>query len=64
MSLQVVPIYKDLRGGPDSSEHVDILGNIGVISDVLHIAAGKGDTLEDRVTSDIPRIADGVEFDP
>eukprot|EP01083_Nonionella_stella_P216888 779088_1 len=28
------------RGGPSSGEHVDILGNVGVIEDVVRIATG------------------------
>ena len=30
----------NLRGGPDSGDHVDLLGNHAMITDVLAIAAG------------------------
>lgn len=39
------------RGGPRSGEHVDILGNIGVIEDVVRIATGLD--VEEMVDKDI-----------
>ena len=46
------------RGGPRSSDHVDVLGNIDVMEDVLRIAAGQ--VLEDNITSMIDTIAERV----
>ena len=43
------------RGGPRSSDHVDVLGNIDVMTDFLRIAAGQ--QLEDDITSNIKDIA-------
>jgi hypothetical protein len=39
------------RGGPLSGEHVDILGNVGVIEDVVRIATGLD--VEETVDMDI-----------
>mmetsp|Transcript_26052 Transcript_26052/g.53809 ORF Transcript_26052/g.53809 Transcript_26052/m.53809 type:complete len:755 (+) Transcript_26052:198-2462(+) len=39
------------RGGPHSGEHVDILGNVGVIEDVVRIATGY--EVEEKVDHDI-----------
>lgn len=48
------------RGGPKSSEHVDILANEEVINDFLMVAAGVGDRLHDNITSAVPQIADRI----
>ena len=45
------------RGGGKAADHVDILGNHEVISDILAIATGRGDALEDRLISNITEIA-------
>eukprot|EP00891_Asterochloris_glomerata_P002292 jgi/Astpho2/2292/e_gw1.00040.193.1_t len=52
--------YLDLRGGPKSSEHVDILANVEVMEDVLRIAVGHGEDMEDQVISRVPEIAANV----
>ena len=51
------------RGGPRSADHVDILGHMDVLADVLTIAAGHGDILEDKITSDVRRIAGNINID-
>ncbi|KAI0233631.1 phospholipid:diacylglycerol acyltransferase [Massospora cicadina] len=56
----VVPIYEDIRGGPDTGDHVDILGNTALTEDVLRIATSWGDDLGDRIRSDIREIASRV----
>ena len=48
------------RGGPRSADHVDILGHMDVVADVLTIAAGRGDELQDKIISDVARIADNI----
>ncbi|KAK9918842.1 hypothetical protein WJX75_007445 [Coccomyxa subellipsoidea] len=58
-----VAAYKDLRGGPRSADHVDILGHMDVLSDILTIASGHGDQLEDKIISDVKRIADNIKLD-
>ena len=52
------------RGGPSSGEHVDILGNIGVIEDVVRIATGfevEEKVNEDRIVSDLKRIMQDID---
>mmetsp|Transcript_40807 Transcript_40807/g.74699 ORF Transcript_40807/g.74699 Transcript_40807/m.74699 type:complete len:742 (-) Transcript_40807:37-2262(-) len=52
------------RGGPSSGEHVDILGNIGVIEDVVRIATGfevEEKVNEDRIVSDLKRIMQEID---
>jgi phospholipid:diacylglycerol acyltransferase len=55
------------RGGPQSGEHVDILGNIGVIEDVVRIATGF--EVRDRVDkeiihSELKRITKAIDSHP
>lgn len=50
-----------LRGGPGGAQHVDILGNHALLADLLVLAATGGASLEDRIVSDIERIADAVD---
>jgi phospholipid:diacylglycerol acyltransferase len=45
------------RGGPNTADHVDILGRQNLNEFILKIAAGKGDTIEDRVVSNIREYA-------
>ena len=47
----------DPRGGPGSADHVDILGNAEMIQDILRLAAGKGNQLNDRFISRIKEIS-------
>ncbi|EIE21902.1 Lecithin:cholesterol acyltransferase [Coccomyxa subellipsoidea C-169] len=58
-----VAAYKDLRGGPRSADHVDILGHMDVLEDILTIASGHGDDLQDKIISDVKRIADNIKLD-
>lgn len=48
------------RGGPRSADHVDILGHMDVVTDVLTIAAGRGNELQDKIVSDVARIAENI----
>ena len=57
---QPVALYKDVRGGPTTADHVDILGNQHMLADLLHIAAGRTADVGDQVVSDLPRIAANV----
>lgn len=52
------------RGGPTSGEHVDILGNVGVIEDVVRIATGfevKEKVNDDIIVSDLKRIVQTID---
>ena len=56
----------NVRGGPKSGDHVDILGNYECISDVLRIAANfpgdDGDIVEERIISRIKELSDRVNL--
>jgi len=45
------------RGGPNTADHVDILGRQNLNEFILKIAAGKGDTIEDHIVSNIREYA-------
>lgn len=45
------------RGGPQASTHVESLGNVNLMRDVVKVAAGVGHTLKDDIHSKIPQIA-------
>jgi hypothetical protein len=51
------------RGGPHSADHVDILSNVDLLTDVIKIVAGAGHELKDVIISDISRIADNIPVD-
>ncbi|KAI9294337.1 Lecithin:cholesterol acyltransferase [Neoconidiobolus thromboides FSU 785] len=56
-----VAIYEDIRGGPETGEHVDILGNYGLTMDIMQIATGfDTQNITDRIESDILSVADKV----
>lgn len=48
------------RGGPNTADHVDILGRQTLNELILRVAAGHGDTIEDSVVSNINQYADKV----
>ena len=48
---------------PDKGDHVDLLGAEALINDVLQLACGRGDTLKDRVASDIDAISEQIARD-
>ncbi|KAL3135758.1 hypothetical protein ABBQ32_007321 [Trebouxia sp. C0010 RCD-2024] len=50
-------VFKDLRGGPLASTHVESLGNVNLMADVVKVAAGVGHILKDDIHSRIPEIA-------
>ena len=49
------------RGGPNTGDHVDILGRSSLNDLVLRVAGGKGGEIEDKFESRIWEIADKVE---
>lgn len=53
---------RDLRGGPATAEHVDIMGNHQVIDDLLKIAADQAGDIQDRVVSDIETYANRIHL--
>ncbi|KAK0610473.1 Lecithin:cholesterol acyltransferase-domain-containing protein [Bombardia bombarda] len=46
------------RGGPNTADHVDILGRQNLNEYILKVAAGKGDSIVDSVVSNILEYAD------
>ncbi|KAL7892863.1 LACT domain-containing protein [Trichoderma sp. SZMC 28014] len=50
------------RGGPNTADHVDILGRQTLNELILRVAAGKGETITDYVVSKIGEYADKVKI--
>jgi phospholipid:diacylglycerol acyltransferase len=50
------------RGGPNTGDHVDILGRQSLNDKILRVAAGRGEELEENVVSDIRTYADRVKI--
>eukprot|EP00979_Chaetoceros_neogracilis_P012121 scaffold3111_cov263-Chaetoceros_neogracile.AAC.28 len=49
------------RGGPHSADHVDILGNVDAVTDLLKIVTDfETDGLEDHIVSDIVPISQKI----
>lgn len=42
------------RGGPWTSDHVDVLGNHGLLDLLLHVATGHGDQVRRRLLQRLP----------
>ncbi|KAK9822390.1 hypothetical protein WJX81_007759 [Elliptochloris bilobata] len=59
-SADHVDILGNAGGGPKSADHVDILGNAGVLEDIGLIAAGHGAELQDRFASRVRDIAAAI----
>ena len=51
-----------MRGGPRSADHVDILGNIDTIKDLLNIATDFSSSHENNIHSNIARIASNISL--
>lgn len=47
---------------PRSCDHLDVLSNEGVLLDLLHIASGRADLLQDQIVSEIDSIASKVTY--
>ena len=50
------------RGGGKSGDHVDVLGNYGLLDILLSVAAGRYDEVEENIVSNIDEIADNIPF--
>merc|ERR1712137_820486 len=48
------------RGGRTTADHVDIMGNHDLITDILLIVSGHGDAVEERILSNIQELADSI----
>ncbi|EPE34327.1 alpha/beta-Hydrolase [Glarea lozoyensis ATCC 20868] len=49
------------RGGPNTGDHVDILGRQSLNDLILRVAAGRGDEIGENVVSDIVKYSERVE---
>ncbi|KAJ1740598.1 phospholipid:diacylglycerol acyltransferase [Coemansia sp. RSA 989] len=50
-------VFKDIRGGAEAADHINILGNHDATADMLRIVAGQGHQIQDRFTSNIREYA-------
>ncbi len=50
------------RGGGKSGDHVDVLGNYGLLDILLSVAAGRYEEVEEKVVSNIDEIAAKIPF--
>lgn len=50
------------RGGPNTADHVDILGRSSLNDLILRVAGGKGHLIEDTVYSNIRQYAEKVKI--
>ncbi|KAH7080700.1 Lecithin:cholesterol acyltransferase-domain-containing protein [Paraphoma chrysanthemicola] len=50
------------RGGPNTADHVDILGRSSLNDLILQVAGGRGELIQETVVSRIREIADRVEI--
>lgn len=50
------------RGGPNTADHVDILGRQSLNDLILRVAGGEGDAIEENVISKIREYADKVKI--
>ncbi|KAH0543296.1 hypothetical protein FGG08_002359 [Glutinoglossum americanum] len=50
------------RGGPNTGDHVDILGRQSLNDLILRVASGKGDLIEETVVSNIREYSDRVQI--
>ncbi|KAJ2717049.1 phospholipid:diacylglycerol acyltransferase [Coemansia spiralis] len=54
--------FKDIRGGEQAADHINILGNRAATADILRIVAGRGHLLHDHITSNIRQYARRVDI--
>jgi phospholipid:diacylglycerol acyltransferase len=50
------------RGGPNTADHVDILGRSSLNDLILRVAGGKGDSIENTIHSNIREYADRIDL--
>ncbi|KAJ2121896.1 phospholipid:diacylglycerol acyltransferase [Coemansia sp. RSA 720] len=50
-------VFKDIRGGAEAADHINILGNHDVTADMLRIVAGHGHKVQDQFSSNIREYA-------
>lgn len=61
--LPHLPIASIPRGGANTSDHVDILGSMGLNEIILKVATGVGEEIGDRVVSRVREYARRIQWD-
>ncbi len=54
--------WSSLRGGPDTGDHIDILGRKDMLDLILNIVGGKGSQVEDNFGSNILEMSEKVQI--
>lgn len=54
--------WSSIRGGPETGDHIDILGRKSMLDLILKIAGGKGSQVEDNFQSKILDISEKVQI--
>lgn len=62
VELKHQPDRFDIRGGPNSAEHVDILGSAELNEYILRVATGNGDSIEQRILSNMSEWVKEINF--
>ncbi|KAJ2851960.1 phospholipid:diacylglycerol acyltransferase [Coemansia brasiliensis] len=55
-------VFKDIRGGAEAADHINILGNHDATVDMLRIVAGQGHQIQDHFTSNIREYASRINI--
>ena len=56
------PAALDLRGGPRTADHIDLLGNFELLGLIGKIAGARGEEISDRYYSRIREMTDRVKW--
>ncbi|PIA15482.1 LACT-domain-containing protein [Coemansia reversa NRRL 1564] len=54
--------FKDIRGGSEAADHINILGNRHVTADMLRVVSGKGHLINDQISSNILEYAKRINI--
>jgi len=55
-------VFSDIRGGPATADHVDIMGNYEMTIDILRLVSNQANKVEERIVSPIKDYARGVDL--
>lgn len=56
-----VNMIKGIRGGPKTSDHVDILGNHSLMKDIIKICCGEEEEIKDKIISNLVEMCDEID---
>ncbi|KZO93943.1 phospholipid/diacylglycerol acyltransferase [Calocera viscosa TUFC12733] len=57
------PETLDLRGGPKTADHIDVLGSTALNEAILKVASGRGDEVENKFVSPIQKYVKRMKWD-